>query len=289
MVYYVIEKLIPTLENLEESQSLDVFKSFKAKVELQLGKKIKAIKYDHGGEYYGRYDGPGEQCSRPFRVELFCNTPCQENLALTFGKEENIRNVDFEEESFNNNGQVLVPIIVQEKTPIDAMKDEMKSMQDNNIWDLVELPKSVKPIGSKWIFKIIKDSKGNIERYKSHLVTKGFTHKEGIDYKETFSPVPSNGSFRTIMTLVAHFDLKLHQMDVKTIFLNGDIDEAICMVQHENFMLDDSKPIKLRDHFQGILRLLQENYISKVLDRFGMKDSKPGDTPIAKGDKFSLK
>ena len=90
---------------------------------------------------------------------------------------------------------------------INAMKDEMKSMQDNDVWDLIELPESVKPIGCKWIFKTKRDSKGNDERYKAHLVAKGFTQKEGIDYKETFSPVSLKDSFRTIMTLVTHNDL----------------------------------------------------------------------------------
>jgi len=78
---------------------------------------------------------------------------------------------------------------------IDAMKDEMKSMNDNEVWDLVELLEGVQPIGCKWIFKIKKDSKGNIERYKARLVAIGFTQKEDIDYKETFSPVSSKVSF----------------------------------------------------------------------------------------------
>nr|XP_029148837.1 uncharacterized protein LOC114925379 [Arachis hypogaea] len=121
------------------------------------------------------------------------------------------------------------------------MKEEMKSMKDNDVWDLVELPEGVKPIGCKWIFKTKRDSKGNVERYKARLVAKGFTQKEGIDYKETFSPVSSKDSFRTIMALVAHFDLELHQMDVKTAFLNGDIDKTMYMVQPENFVLGDSK------------------------------------------------
>jgi len=73
-----------------------------------------------------------------------------------------------------------------------------------------------------------------VERYKARLVTKGFTQKECNDLIETFSSVSSKDSFRTIMALVAHFDLKLHQMDVKTAFLNCDIDETIYMVQPEN-------------------------------------------------------
>ncbi|RVW61719.1 Retrovirus-related Pol polyprotein from transposon TNT 1-94 [Vitis vinifera] len=113
---------------------------------------------------------------------------------------------------------------------IEAMNEEYKSMQDNKVWELVPLPVGMKPIGCKWIFKTKRDSNGNVERYKTRLVAKGFTQKEGIDFKETFSPVSTKDSFRIIMALVAHYDLELHQMDVKTAFLNGDIDETIYMV-----------------------------------------------------------
>ena len=68
-----------------------------------------------------------------------------------------------------------------------------------------------------------------MERFKARLVTKGFTQIEGIDYNETFSPISYKDSFRIIMALVAHYDLELHQMDVKTAFLNGDLDENIYM------------------------------------------------------------
>ena len=90
---------------------------------------------------------------------------------------------------------------------LNAMNDELKSIKDNDIWDLVELPKGRKLIGCKWVFKTKRDSKGNIERYKARLVAKVFTQREGIDYKETFSPVFIKDSFRIIMVLVAHFDL----------------------------------------------------------------------------------
>ena len=134
------------------------------------------------------------------------------------------------------------------------MNEEIKSMKDNDVWNLVPLPKGEKPIGCKWIFKTKRDSKGNVERYKARLVANGFTQKEGIDYKETFSPVSSKDSFRIIMALVAHFDLELHQMDVKTAFLNGDIDEIIYMVQPENFISQDSKEIvcKLKKSIYGL-------------------------------------
>ncbi|RVW67823.1 Retrovirus-related Pol polyprotein from transposon TNT 1-94 [Vitis vinifera] len=117
----------------------------------------------------------------------------------------------------------------------NAMKDEMSSMKCNDVWDLVELPNGVKTIGCKWVFKTKKDSLGNIERYKARLVAKGFTQKEGIDYTETFSHVSKKDSLRIILALVAHFDLELQQMDVKTTFLNGELEEEVYMKQPEGF------------------------------------------------------
>ena len=93
-----------------------------------------------------------------------------------------------------------------------------------------------------------------MERYKAYLVAKGFTQKNGKDYKETFSPVSTKDSFRTIMTLVAHFDLELHHMDVKTTFLNGNIDETIFMIQLEKFVYGDPKSMvcKLKKSIYGL-------------------------------------
>jgi hypothetical protein len=85
---------------------------------------------------------------------------------------------------------------------------------------LEEIPKGVKIVGCKWVFKIKRDSKVNIDRFKARLMIKGFTQREGIDYNRTFSHVSSKDSFRIIMALVTHYDLELHQMDVKMTFLN---------------------------------------------------------------------
>ena len=109
-------------------------------------------------------------------------------------------------------------------------------MKNNDIWDLVLLPEGDVNgyLKSREIRKIM-------WKYTKRLVTKGFTQKESIAYKETFYSVFSKDSFTIIMTLVAHFNLELYQMDVKTIFLNSDIDETIYMVQPENFVSGNSK------------------------------------------------
>ena len=131
----------------------------------------------------------------------------------------------------------------------------------------------VKPIDCKWIFKTKRDSKGNIVRYKARLVAKAFTQKEDIDYNETFSPISSNDSFRIIMALVAHYDLKLHQMDVKTVFLNGNIDETIYMVQPENFESNDSKQLvcRLKRSIYGLKQASRQWYrkFDQVITSFG--------------------
>jgi len=119
---------------------------------------------------------------------------------------------------------------------LDSMKEELKSMTQNGVWDLVELPEGCKRVRCKWVFKTKRDSNDNIERHKARLVAKVFTQKNGIDYKETFSPFSKKDSFRITMALVAHYDLELHQMDVKIAFLNGNLEEDIYMDQPVGFI-----------------------------------------------------
>ncbi|KAJ0806805.1 putative RNA-directed DNA polymerase [Helianthus annuus] len=144
-----------------------------------------------------------------------------------------------------------------------AMIDELDSMKKNDVWDLVELPNGVKPVGCKWVFKTKLDPNGNVERYKARLVAKGYTQKEGIDYQETFSPVSRKDSLRIVMALVAHFDLELHQMDVKTAFLNGDLDEDVYMKQPEGFEPEGQEHLvcKLKKSIYGLKQASRQWYL----------------------------
>ncbi len=116
-----------------------------------------------------------------------------------------------------------------------AMEKVMESLYANNVWKLVELPKDRKTVGSKWVFKVKAD--GILERYKAHLVAQGFSQKFGSDYDETFSPVVRFESVRTIIALAVQHGLQLHQMDVKTAFLNGELKEEVYMKQPEGFVV----------------------------------------------------
>jgi hypothetical protein len=159
----------------------------------------------------------------------------------------------------------------------NTMKEEMNSMKSNGVWDLVELPNGVKAIGCKWVFKTKKDSLGNIERYKARLVAKGFTQKEGIDYMETFSPVSKKDSLRIILALVAHFDLELQQMDVKTAFLNGDLEEEVYMKQPEGFPSSDGEQLvcKLKKSMYGLKQASRQWYLKfhNVISSFGFVEN----------------
>ncbi|CAI7793726.1 unnamed protein product [Closterium sp. NIES-53] len=116
-----------------------------------------------------------------------------------------------------------------------AMENELKSIEENGTWELVELPEGRKAITSKWLFKIKSDADEKIERYKSRLVAKGYQHKEKVDYKELFAPVVKPTTLRTLLTGAAIKGWVVKQMDVTTAFLNGILEEKILMAQPEGF------------------------------------------------------
>ncbi|KAL8125161.1 hypothetical protein AgCh_012728 [Apium graveolens] len=110
-----------------------------------------------------------------------------------------------------------------------AIESEIESMYSNQVWELVESPKGIKPIGCKWIYKKKRGLDKKVKVWKARLVAKGYTQKEGIDYEETFSPVVMLKSICILLSIAAHLDYEIWQMDVKTAFLNGSLEETIYM------------------------------------------------------------
>ena len=98
------------------------------------------------------------------------------------------------------------------------MKEEILAILKNKTWIVVKPQGDIKPIGVKWVFRVTKDSKGKILRYKARLVVKGYAQKEGIDYCEVFSPIARMESIRILIAIAAQERWELHHLDVKTAF-----------------------------------------------------------------------
>jgi hypothetical protein len=117
------------------------------------------------------------------------------------------------------------------------MMEEYQSIMKNDVWEIVLRPEGKSVVTSKWIYKIKHAADGNIEKYKARFVVRGFSQKEGVDYEETFSPVTRYTSIRTIISLASVMGWRLHQMDVKTTFLNGVIEEEVYIEQPQGFVI----------------------------------------------------
>ncbi|GJV57570.1 putative RNA-directed DNA polymerase [Tanacetum coccineum] len=117
-----------------------------------------------------------------------------------------------------------------------AMDEEMKSMKVNKVWIVVDRPPNAKVVRSKWLYKKKTDMDGKVHTYKARLVAKGCTQTYGIDYEETFSPVADIRAIRILIAIAAYYDYEIWQMDVKTAFLNGRLDEDIYMEQPEGYV-----------------------------------------------------
>ena len=150
-------------------------------------------------------------------------------------------------------------------------------MDQNGVWDLVELPEGCKRVDCKWVFRTKHDSNGNIEWYKAKLIAKSFTQKDGVDYNETFSPVSKNDSFRIIMAMLAHYDLDLYQMDVKTVFMNGNLEKKVYMDQPEGFSVEGKENMvcKLKKSIYELKQASQQWYLkfNDIITSFRFKEN----------------
>ncbi|WVZ63781.1 LOW QUALITY PROTEIN: hypothetical protein U9M48_013386 [Paspalum notatum var. saurae] len=153
------------------------------------------------------------------------------------------------------------------------MHEELENFERNHIWDLVEPPPNCRPIGTKWVFKNKQGENGKVVRNKARLVAQGFCQKEGIDYEETFAPVARLEVIRILLAFAASKGFKLQQMDVKSAFLNGFIEQEVYVRQPPGFESAKfpDRVYKLRKALYGLKQAPRAWYarLKSFLHKFG--------------------
>jgi hypothetical protein len=127
-----------------------------------------------------------------------------------------------------------------------TMLKEMHSIEENGTWYLADLPPGRKAIGLKWVFKVKCNEGGEIVKHKARLVVKGYAQWRGIDYDEVFAPVARLDSVRLLIALVAQEEWEVHHLDVKSAFLNGDLQEEVFVEQPVGFIKPGKGHLVLR-------------------------------------------
>lgn len=134
-----------------------------------------------------------------------------------------------------------------------AILEEIRALEKNKTWDVVEKPNDKTVIGCKWVFTVKYNSDGTLERYKARLVAKGYTQTYGVDYQETFAPVAKINTVRVLLSIAANLDWPLQQLDVKNAFLNGELEEDVYMELPPGFSQGgQGKVVKLRKSLYGL-------------------------------------
>jgi hypothetical protein len=135
-----------------------------------------------------------------------------------------------------------------------AMPEEMASIEENKTWTLVSLPHGNLAIGLKWVFKLKYNEVADIVKHKARLVAKGYVQQHGIDFDEVFAPVAQMGSIRLVLAVAAHHGWPVHQMNVKSTFLNGDFNEEVYVTQPPGFTAEghEQKVLKLHKALYGL-------------------------------------
>jgi hypothetical protein len=142
------------------------------------------------------------------------------------------------------------------------MHEELENFERNQVWELVDPPPGCKPIWTKWVWKNKEGEKGEVVRNKSRLVAQGFSQKEGIDNEETFAPVARLEAIKMLLAFSVAKGFKLHQMDVKSAFLNGVLEEEVYMRQPPGFENEKypHRVYKLKKALYGLKQALRSWY-----------------------------
>ena len=135
-----------------------------------------------------------------------------------------------------------------------AMVEEMQALDDNDTWNLVQLPVGKKAIGCRWVFVVKVNPDGSVAQLKARLVAKGYAQTYGVNFFDTFSPVAKMAYVRLFISLVATYNWDLHQLDIKNAFLHGDLQEEVYMEQPPRFVAQGEieKVCRLRKSLFGL-------------------------------------
>ncbi|KAK4380832.1 Copia protein [Sesamum angolense] len=139
---------------------------------------------------------------------------------------------------------------------LEVMKSEMNSKGSNQVWTLVNPSKSVRPVGCKWVYKHKLGAEGEVTAFKARPVAKGYTQQHGIDFEQIYSLVAMAKSIRILLAIAAWYDYEIWQMDVKTAFLNGYVEEEIFVDQPKGFTFVGEEQ-KVCHHQRSIYSLKQ--------------------------------
>ena len=175
---------------------------------------------------------------------------------------------------------------------VNSMHEELHQFVRNDVWELVPRPKGVNVIGTKWIFKNKSNEHGIVIINKLRLVARGYTQVEGIDFDETFASVARLESIRILLAIASHLNFKLYQMDVKSAFLNGMLQEEVYVEQQKSFVnphrLDDV--YKLKRALYGLKQAQRAWYdrLTVYLTEHGFKRGSANTTFFIRKDKNSF-
>jgi hypothetical protein len=158
-----------------------------------------------------------------------------------------------------------------------AMKTEMDAVEQNRTWELADLPRGHRAITLKWVFKLKRDEAGVVIKHKALLVAQGFVQQEGVDFDDAFAPVARMESVRLLLALAAQEGWRVHHMDVKSAFLNGDLKEEVYVHQPPGFAIPgkEGKVLRLRKALYGLWQAPRawNAKLDSTLKRMGFEQS----------------
>ncbi|GJU91606.1 putative ribonuclease H-like domain-containing protein [Tanacetum coccineum] len=181
---------------------------------------------------------------------------------------------------------------LQDDSWVQAMQEELLQFKLQQVWVLVDLPHGMKVIGTKWVYKNKRDERGVVVRNKARLVAQGYTQEEGIDYDEVFAPVARIEAIRLFLAFASFMGFIVYQMDVKSAFLYGTIDEEVYVSQPPGFVDPDhpKKVYKVVKALYGLHQAPRAWYatLSTFLEKHGYKRGTIDKTLFIKRDKKDI-